>query len=77
MGEVLFFNMKNYLEDVLTELIREAQLLKSIDNKSDFEISRSTGYYEIISKMLNQIESFNLTNQISNKITDFNPEELI
>tara|TARA_B100000809_G_C14932467_1_gene457385 strand:+ start:120 stop:329 length:210 start_codon:yes stop_codon:yes gene_type:complete len=69
--------MKNYLEDVLTELIREAQLIKSIDNKSDFEMGRLTGYYEIISVMLNQIEAFNLTNQISNKITDFNAEELI
>lgn len=51
--------MENYLADVLDQLINEGLQIKRGD--SEFEAGRLQGYYEIVSRLLNQAEAFGLS----------------
>ncbi len=68
--------MEYYLEDTISQLIEEALELK--ENASDeFERGKLFGYYETISKLLNQAEAFGIIDKIPLKWQDFNPEDLL
>ncbi len=66
--------MKNYIEDLLNELIEEAKEIKTND---DFDRGKLFGYYFSISKILNQALSFGLLDELPRKLRDFNPETLL
>jgi hypothetical protein len=69
-------DLNYYVEDILSQLIDEAiDVRKNIDN--EFDKGRLFGYYEIISKFLNQAEAFNIIHDLPMKVRDFNPEDLI
>ena len=46
--------MENFIEEILTQLIEEANEIKK-NALDDFEKGKLYGYYESISKILNQI----------------------
>ncbi len=66
--------MENYLEDLLTQLIDEAKELKETAN-SEFEKGKLIGYYDAISKILNQAEAFGIN--LPAKWIKYNPEDLL
>lgn len=69
-----------YLEDTLNQLVEEALAVKeNADSDSDSEFKKGIlfGYYEVISKFLNQAEAFNITHKLPKKIREFNPESLL
>lgn len=68
--------MENYLEDIISQLIEEALELKKNSN-DEFERGKLFGYYEVISRLLNQAEAFGISDKIPPKWRDFNPEELL
>jgi hypothetical protein len=68
--------MENYLEDIINQLIEEALELKENAN-DEFEKGKLFGYYETISKLLNQAEAFGISDKVPLKWRDFNPEELL
>ncbi len=68
--------MEHYLEDIINQLIEEALELKE-NPQGEFEKGKLFGYYEIISKLLNQAEAFGISDKIPSKWHDFNPEELL
>ncbi|WP_316634677.1 hypothetical protein [uncultured Flavobacterium sp.] len=63
-----------YLNDSIKELIRLAQETKKGDLFNDGILF---GYYSSISLLLNQAESFNISNQLDGEIKNFNPETLL
>jgi hypothetical protein len=65
-----------YLCDTLNQLIDDAFELNH-NAKNEFEKGKLFGYYEIISRLLNQAEAFNISNILSEKVRDFNPETLL
>lgn len=67
--------MENLIEEILTQLIEEAFELKA-NAIDDFEKGKLFGYYTSISKILNQAEAFGISNKLSKKLQDFNPEDL-
>ncbi len=68
--------MENYLEDTINQLIEEALELKK-DAQDEFKKGKLFGYYETISKLLNQAAAFGIEDKIPLKWRDFNPEELL
>ena len=66
--------MENFIEDILNQLIEEANEIKPID---DFEKGKLFGYYFSISNILNQAESFGVINKLSDKLREFKPESLL
>ena len=66
----------DYLTDVLNQLIDDASRLKQ-DAKSDLEIGILTGYYQVISKLLNQAEAFGLADDLPDHLSGYNPEDLL
>ena len=68
--------MDHYLEDTISQLIEEAFELKE-NVQGEFEKGKLFGYYEAISKLLNQAEAFGITDKIPLKWRNFNPEELL
>lgn len=68
--------MKNYLEDLLTQLIEEALEIKT-NATADFEKGVLFGYYESISKILNLAEAFGIADELSDKLRKFKPEDLL
>lgn len=68
--------MENYLEDIINQLIQEALELKKNSN-DEFEKGKLFGYYEAISKLLNQAEAFGIGDKVPLKWRDFDPEKLL
>ena len=68
--------MEYYIEDIISQLIDQAFILKEKTN-NEFEKGKLFGYYEIISILLNQAEAFGITDKIPLKWRDFKPEELL
>ena len=68
--------MEYYLEDIMNQLMEEALELRD-KAQDEFERGRLFGYYEIISRLLNQAEAFGISDKIPSKWRGFNPEELI
>ncbi|MGB4838194.1 MAG: hypothetical protein WBP08_04295 [Saprospiraceae bacterium] len=68
--------MENYIEDILGQLIEEANDLKRVAI-TEFDIGILHGYYRAISILLNQAESFGIIDKLPSKLRDFKPEELI
>lgn len=68
--------MENYLADIISQLIEEALELRK-NPISEFEKGQLFGYYEIISKLLNQAEAFGISDKVPLKWRDFSPEELL
>jgi hypothetical protein len=68
--------MHNYITDLLTKLIDEANEIKP-ESKDGFEAGKLFGYYECISKIMNQTEAFGLHEKLSKKLQEFLPEDLL
>lgn len=68
--------MENFIEDILNQLIEDAMKIKNNTN-DDFDKGKLLGYYEIISKILNQAEAFNVFDKLSPKLKNFVPEDLL
>jgi len=68
--------MQHYLEDTINQLIEEAFELKR-NAQGEFEKGKLFGYYETISKLLNQAEAFGIEDKIPTKWRDFNTEDLL
>jgi len=68
--------LQHYLQDTLSQLIDEALALKK-DGTDEFGKGKLFGYYEVISKLLNQAEAFGIANQLPSKLRGFNPEILL
>lgn len=68
--------MENYLKDVINQLIEDALELKKNAN-DEFEKGKLFGYYETISKLLNQAEAFGISDKVPLKWRNFLPEELL
>jgi hypothetical protein len=66
--------MENYLMDVLDQLIETASQIKA---DSEFESGRLHGYYETISKLLNQAESFGLSEKLPERLRNYRSEDLL
>lgn len=68
--------LENYIEDSLNQLIDEALDLREIA-KTEFDKGKLFGYYETISKLLNQAEAFDISDRLSETVREFNPESLL
>lgn len=68
--------MNEYLTDVLNQLIEDASRLKQ-DARSELEIGILTGYYQVISKLLNQAEAFGLADDLPVHLSGYDPEDLL
>ena len=66
--------MENFIEDILNQLIREANEIKPVD---DFEKGKLYGYYFAISHIMNQAESFGIFDQLTDKLQQYTPEDLL
>ena len=65
-----------YLEDTINQLLEEALALKGkVD--SEFDKGKLVGYYEAISKLLNQAEAFCISDKLSERVRNFNLESLL
>jgi hypothetical protein len=65
--------MENFIEDILTQLIEEANEIKTSD---DFEKGKLFGYYFAISKILHQAVAFGVFDKLPESLQKFSPEEL-
>lgn len=68
--------MENYIEEILTQLIEEALEIKEKAN-DDFEKGKLLGYYNAISKILNQAEAFGISDKLPSRLRDYNAEDLL
>ncbi len=69
-------NMENFIEEILDQLIREANEIKT-SASDDFEKGKLFGYYETISKILNQAEGFGVFDKLPKSLQEFKPESLL
>lgn len=68
--------MEYYLSDTLNQLLDEALEIKKNIN-SEFEKGKLVGYYEIISRLLNQAEAFGISDKLTERVRNFNLESLL
>ena len=68
--------MENIIEEILTQLIEESLELRA-SARNDFENGILFGYYETISKILNQAEAFNMLEKLPTNLQGFSPENLL
>lgn len=68
--------MKNFIEDVLIQLIEEAGEIKA-NAFDDFEKGKLFGYYFAISNILSQAAAFGVLDKLPDNIQKFNPEDLL
>jgi hypothetical protein len=66
--------MENLIEDILNQLIEEANGIKASD---DFEKGKLFGYYFAISNILNQAEAFGVLDKLPKRLQEFKPESLL
>ena len=69
--------MENFIEEILSQLIKEAEEIKVNNASNDFEKGKLFGYYESISKILNQTEAFDVFDKLPKSLQEFNPESLL
>ncbi len=68
--------MEYYLEDTINQLIEEGFELKK-NAQNEFEKGKLFGYYEVISKLLNQAEAFGISSKFPRELREFNAESLL
>ena len=68
--------MKEYIEDVLTELVNEAKSLRE-KRLDEFNEGRLNGIYTAVLIMLNRTVTWGIEDQLSKEWQDFSPEELL
>ena len=68
--------MENFIEEILTQLIEDALELKT-NAVTDFEKGKIFGFYTSISKILNQVDAFGMTDKLPESLCEFNPEDLL
>lgn len=68
--------MENFIEDVLTQLIEEANEIKA-SASDEFEKGKLFGYYHSISNILNQAVAFGVFDKLSKNLQEYNPESLL
>lgn len=68
--------LEYYLSDSLDQLLIEAIELKRNIN-CEFDKGKLLGYYEIISRLLSQAESFGIIEKVPARVRDFNLESLL
>lgn len=67
--------MENYLSDVLYQLIENASQHKREAN-TEFKMGVLQGYHEAISRLLNEAEAFDITEQLPKNLQDYCPDDL-
>jgi len=68
--------MENFIEDILNQLIEEANAIK-ISASDDFEKGELFGYYHTISNILSQAAAFGVFDKLPKNLQEFNPEDLL
>jgi len=68
--------MENFIEDILNQLIEEANELKE-SASDDFEKGKLFGYYHTISNILSQSVAFGVFDKLSKNLQVYNPENLL
>ena len=68
--------MENFIEDILNQLIEEANEVK-INASDDFEKGKLFGYYFTISNILSQAVAFGLFDKLTKNLQEFKPEDLL
>lgn len=68
--------MTNYIEEILSQLIEEAEEIK-MNASEEFEKGKLFGCYECISKILNQVEAFDVFDRLPKRLQEFKPESLL
>ena len=68
--------MENFTEEILTQLIEDAFELKA-SVTTDFERGILYGYYNTITKILNQAEAFGVFDKLPDDLKSFLPEDLL
>jgi len=68
--------MENFIEEILTQLIDEANEIKP-SVSDDLRIGKLFGYYECISIILNQAEAFGAIEKLPKSLQEFKPESLL
>jgi len=66
--------MESFIEDILNQLIEEANEIKASD---DFERGKLFGYYFAISNILSQAAAFGVFDKLSKNLQEFKPESLL
>lgn len=66
--------MENFIEDVLTQLIEEANEITVSD---DFEKGKLFGYYHSICNILSQAVAFGVFDKLPKNLQEFKPESLL
>ena len=68
--------MENFIEDILNQLIVEANVIKGCAS-DDFEKGKLFGYYQTISNILSQAVAFGVFDKLPKDLQEFIPEELL
>lgn len=68
--------MENFIEDILNQLIEEANEIK-INATDDFEKGKLFGYYFTISKIMSQAEAFGVFEKLPKTLQNYSPESLL
>lgn len=68
--------MENFIEDILNQLIEEANTIK-VNASDDFEKGKLFGYYHAISNILSQAIAFGVFDKLPKDLQEFNPEDLL
>ncbi len=66
----------HYLNDTINQLIELAEEAKS-NTKNEFDEGIVHGYYGAILRVLNQLEAFNIKEDLDLKIQEYIPEDLL
>lgn len=68
--------IENYIGDTIIQLLEEAIELKKVSD-NEFNKGKLFGYYEVISRLLNQAEAFGISEKLPKRIHEYNLESLI
>lgn len=65
-----------YLNDAFNQLVSKAIDIKNISN-DDFDKGKLFAYHEVLSRLLNLAEAFNIMDSLPENIRDFDPDCLL
>lgn len=68
--------IEHFIEDTLNQLLEEAIETKS-ETENEFNKGKLFGYYETISKLMNQLDAFGLSDLVPERIRYYDLESLI
>ncbi len=68
--------MENYLNDLLEELLEQVTELKNEGIDNEFNRGKLFAYYEIMAKILNKAEAFNLK-ELPKKWAEYDVESIL